>query len=207
MFRKIIKLLDRAEKKNVSDIFFRQALALFDFSEVNGIGLGFSEKAHGSGFGPQLSKRVIETAYNIVKAGITDPEFFQLLPLFQNDVGPDRLSDMIATIVLSDIEAYTKRIYKECGIDEVKYPDKKFVGPYMLNPYRKHEILLLPIEILHKLPIAKSWEEIDSVVTENNIIRSVMNQQVAEEWSKYSASMKKSICVKKYLWIVKHISM
>ena len=61
----------------------------------------------------------------------------------------------------------------------------------MLNPYRKHEILLLPIEILHKLPIAKSWEEIDSVVTENNIIRSVMNQQVAEEWSKYSASLKK----------------
>lgn len=61
----------------------------------------------------------------------------------------------------------------------------------MFNSYRKHEILLLPIEILHKLPIAKSWEEIDSVVTENNIIRSVMNQQVAEEWSKFSASLKK----------------
>lgn len=63
----------------------------------------------------------------------------------------------------------------ECGIDEMKYPDKKFVGSYMFNSYRKHEILLLSIEILHKLPIAKSWEEIDSVVTENNIIRSVMN--------------------------------
>ena len=191
LFRKIIKLLDRAEKKDVSDIFFRQALTLFDFSEVNGIGLGFSEKAPGSGFGPLLSKKVIETAYDIVKAGITDPEFFQLLPLFQNDVGPDRLSDMIATIILPDIEAYTKRIYAECEINAVKYPDKEFVGTYMLNPYRGHEILLLPIEIIHKLPIAKSWEEIDSVVTENNIIRSVMNQQVAEEWSKYSSSLKK----------------
>lgn len=191
LFRKIIKLLDRAEKKDVSDIFFRQALTLFDFSEVNGIGLGFSEKAPGSGFGPLLSKKVIETAYDIVKAGITDPEFFQLLPLFQNDVGPDRLSDMIATIILPDIEAYTKRIYVECEINAVKYPDKEFVGTYMLNPYRGHEILLLPIEIIHKLPIAKSWEEIDSVVTENNIIRSVMNQQVAEEWSKYSSSLKK----------------
>lgn len=99
LFRKIIKLLERAEKKNVSDIFFRQALTLFDFSEVNGIGLGFTEKAPGSGFGPLLSKRVIETAYDIVKAGITDPEFFQLLPLFENDVGPDRLSDIIATII------------------------------------------------------------------------------------------------------------
>ena len=31
---------------------------------------------------------VLETAYDIVKAGIEDPEFFQLLPLFQDNVGP-----------------------------------------------------------------------------------------------------------------------
>ncbi len=191
LFRKIIKLLDKAKEKNKSDIFFKQALTLFDFSEVNGIGLGFSEKASGSGFGEVLSKRVMETAYDIVKAGVTDPEFFQLLPLFQEDVGPDRLSDMIATIILPDIEAYTKRIYSECGIDETKYSDKEFKGSYMINPYRGYEILLLPIEILHKLPIAKSWEDIDSVVTENSIIRSVMNQQVAEEWTKWSSSLRK----------------
>ena len=70
-------------KRIYSDIFFRQALTLFDFSEVNGIGLGFSEKAPGSGFGPQLSKRVIETAYDIVKAGITDPEFFNCYLCFK----------------------------------------------------------------------------------------------------------------------------
>lgn len=93
--------------------------------------------------------------------------------------------------MFASLTPYTKRIYAECEINAVKYSDKEFVGPYMLNPYRGYEILLLPIEIIHKLPIAKSWEEIDSVVTENNIIRSVMNQQVAEEWSKYSASLKK----------------
>lgn len=191
LFRKIIKLLDRAKEKNTSDIFFKQALTLFDFSEVNGIGLGFSKKAPGSGFGAVLSKRVIETAYDIVKAGVTDPEFFQLLPLFQEDVGPDRLSDMVATIILPDIEAYTKRIYMEARIEKSKYPDKEFIGSYMINPYRGYEVLLLPIEILHKLPIAKCWEEIDSVVTENNIIRSVMNQQVAEEWKRWSSSSKK----------------
>lgn len=191
LFRRIIKLLDRAKEKNISDIFFKQALTLFDFSEVNGIGLGFSKTAPGSGFGAVLSKRVIETAYDIVKAGVTDPEFFQLLPLFQEDVGPDRLSDMVATIILPDIEAYTKRIYMEAGIEKSKYPDKEFTDSYMINPYRGYEVLLLPIEILHKLPIAKCWEDIDSVVTENNIIRSVMNQQVAEEWTRWSSSSKK----------------
>ena len=61
-FRKIIKLLDRAEQKNVKDTYFRAALDIFKFSEVNGICLGFGEKAPGSGFGTKISKMVLETA-------------------------------------------------------------------------------------------------------------------------------------------------
>lgn len=38
---------------------------------------------------------------------------------------------------------------------------------------------MLPTEILHKLPVAKSWEEIDSVIVENNTIRAMMNNEVA----------------------------
>lgn len=106
LFKKIIKLLDKASQKSTIDLLFKQALTLFDFQEnedVNGIGLGFSEGKGGSAFGPILSRRVIDNAYDIVKAGVDDPEFFQLLPLFQDDVGPDRLSDMIAKIILPDI--------------------------------------------------------------------------------------------------------
>lgn len=191
-FRIIIKLLDKAAQKNEKDTFYREALKRFDFSEVNGICLGFSEKAPGSGFGFKLSKMVIDTAYDIVKAGVTDPEFFQLLPLFQEKVGPDRLSDMIATIILPDIQAYTKRINKQLGMVKSNYPDLVFEDGFLLNPYTGYEILLLPIEILHKLPIAKSWEEIDSVVTENRVIRELLNAKVAEEWSKWAATERKN---------------
>ena len=41
LFRKIIKLLDKASQKSTKDLLFKQALALFDFPEnkdVNGIG-------------------------------------------------------------------------------------------------------------------------------------------------------------------------
>ena len=48
-FRKIIKLLDRAEQKSLKDTYFRAAFDIFKFSEVNGICLGFGEKAPGSG--------------------------------------------------------------------------------------------------------------------------------------------------------------
>lgn len=193
-FRKIIKLLDKASEKNNRDLFYRQALKMFDFSEkgkVNAIGLGFSEGESGSAFGPILSKQVIDTAYDIVKAGVDDPEFFQLLPLFQDNVGPDRLSDMIATLILPDICNYTIRIFREIGVNKDNYPDMDFEDGYLLNPYKKCEVLLVPIEILHKLPVAKSWEDIDDVVSENNTIRALMNQRVAEEWRQWSVSNRK----------------
>lgn len=108
-------------------------------------------------------------------------EFFQLLPLFQDDVGPDRLSDMIAKIILPDIQNYTKRVFDELGINPKNYPDKEFSNGYLVNPFKKCKVLLVPIEILHKLPVAKSWEDIDHVVSENRAIRAIMNQRVAEE--------------------------
>lgn len=190
-FRKIIKLLERAEQKNVKDTYFRAAFDIFKFSEVNGICLGFGEKAPGSGFGPKISKMVLETAYDIVKAGIDDPEFFQLLPLFQDNVGPDRLSDMIATLILPDIQTYTERVNQQLGIIKNNYPDKLFNNGLLCNPLKGYEVLLLPTEILHKLPVAKSWEEIDSVIVENNTIRAMMNNEVAEQWTQWAATDRK----------------
>ena len=115
-FRKIIKLLDRAERKEKTDIYYKQALAMFNFSEVNGICLGYAKGKSGAGFGSELASQVVSTAYDIVKAGVFDPEFFELLPLFQENVGADRLSDMIATLILKDIQTYTKRINSELEI-------------------------------------------------------------------------------------------
>lgn len=190
-FRKIIKLLERAEKKDLTDTFYRQAQKMFAFSEVNGICLGFAKGTSGSGFGEKLSRQVIETAYDIVKAGIVDPEFFELLPLFQENVGPDRLSDMIATLILDDIKAFTRRINDELHITPQEYKDLSFIDEFLINPYKHDAVFLVPIEILHKLPVAESWEDIDIVASENYTIRAEMNTEVAEEWQKYSSSERK----------------
>ena len=183
--------MDRAEQKKVKDTYFRAAFDIFKFSEVNGICLGFGEKAPGSGFGPKISMMVLETAYDIVKAGIDDPEFFQLLPLFQDNVGPGRLCDMIATLILPDLQTYTERVNQQLGIIKNNYPDKLFNNGLLCNPVKGYEVLLLPTEILHKLPVAKSWEEIDSVIVENNTIRAMMNNEVAEQWTQWAATDRK----------------
>lgn len=195
-FRKIIKLLDKATKKDESDICYRQALKMFDFSEVvevNGICLGYAKGVSGNAFGRLISRQVISTAYDIVKLGIDDPEMFQLLPLFQENVGADRLSDMIAKLILDDIKAYTKRINRELGITEANYPDIPFKKEFVINPYRGDSVFLVPVEILHKLPVAECWEDIDFCVSQNETIRSEMNAEVANEWSQYTAAQRKTI--------------
>lgn len=188
-------MLDKAAKKNESDICYRQALKKFDFSEiaeVNGICLGYSKGVSGNAFGRLISRQVISTAYDIVKLGIDDPEMFQLLPLFQDNVGADRLSDMIAKLILDDIKTYTKRINRELGITKENYPDIPFKKEFVINPYKGNAVLLVPVEILHKLPVAECWEDIDYCVSQNETIRSEMNAEVANEWTQYTAAQRKT---------------
>lgn len=188
-FSKIATLLEVSDNKG--DKFYKAALNLFKFSEVNGINLGFSESKYGSGFGEKLRKQVIDDAFDIVKKGSKQPEIFQLVGLFEENIGPDRLSDMIATIIFSDIVNYTKRINQELGINSKTCPDLNFNEGLIVNPYKGCDILLLPIEVLHELPIAKCWDDIDRVISENENIRREINQAVSHEWHKWASGTKK----------------
>lgn len=196
-FGKIMILLQNSNQKN--DKLYRNALERFQFSEVNGINLGFSESSMGAGLGKVLSKQVISDAYDIVKTGSDQPEIFQLVGLFEENVGADRLSDMIATIILPDILAYTKRINVELGINPENYPDVEFLNDVVINPYKKCELLYLPEEILHELPIARCWNDIDRVIAENRVIREEVNEVIGNKWRKLASSEKKSY-LKEYIF-------
>ena len=194
-FKDIIVLLDAAH--NNDDNFCRRAYRLFDFSEVNETNLGFAKSTSGQGFGHTLRKQVISQAFDIVKAGNKQPEIFHLMQLFEDNVGPDRISDMISTIIRPDLEAYTLRVLKELGITRTSYPKLEFDKEgFLLNPYKsqkgKHiRIYFLPTEILQDLPIAHSWDEIDDVISKNEAIKREINIEIGNEWSKYSSYMKK----------------
>ncbi|MDI9472679.1 MAG: hypothetical protein QM221_07170 [Bacillota bacterium] len=180
-FRKIIKLLDRAKSKSEKDICYRQALKMFDFSEVNGICLGYAKGTSGSGFGKLLGSQVISTAYDIVKLGIDDPEFFQLLPLFEDNVGADRLSDMIATLAYEgkairfifdkDIGFH---ILGTCTIDE----DGLFgaAEDIIQNKSQKAERILKLILSGGSLPSGKILDEMKMAGISERTVRTVMKK-------------------------------
>ncbi len=200
-FDKIALLLTTAASKDKRDRFYREARRLFDFGELNGINLGFSENRYGTGIGPILRDQIIADAYDIIKAGSKQPEIFQLVGLFEENIGPDRLSDMIATIIKPDIERFTKRILHELRITPGNYPHYIFDNGLVLNPYKDNcPILLLPIDILHELPIARDWDDIDRVVNENKIIRQEINEAIGQEWSKW-ASGKKKAYIKRHIFM------
>lgn len=189
------------KKSSPGSKLYRAAEKKFCFPEVNGINLGFSNGTHGAGFGKQLRKQIIKDAYEIIQSGSEQPEIFQLTSLFEENVGPDRLSDMVARLIYPNIVAYSKRVYVELGITPEKYPSYLFEEGIPWNPYKQHLLLLLPLDILHELPIAKCWDDIDRVCRENEAIRNEINDLIGKEWSKMSSSVKK-----KYIkdWIFKN---
>ncbi len=199
-FGKIMLLLENAKDKNDKDVFYRNAVKMFNFGEVNEINLGVSSTQNGAGFGKILSNRVISDAFEIVKAGSKQPEIFHLISLFEENIAGDRLSDMIASIILEDIRQYTQRINKRLNIDSNNYASFNFKNDIIINPFKNCELLYLPQEILHELPIAKDWSDVDRVITENEAIRNEINELIGIEWNKIASSEKKKY-IKKQIFL------
>ncbi len=195
-FREIGLLLKSSKHGNK---LYREALKRFDFPEVNGINLGFSAGRHGAGFGKQLRNQIIADAYEIIQSGSEQPEIFHLTSLFEENVGPDRLSDMFARLIYKNILAYTKRICQELKIVPENYPAYQFSNGLLINPYKKVKLLLLPVDILHELPIARCWDDIDRVCRENEAIHDEINSLVGNEWNKMASSEKNDIYVTGFL--------
>lgn len=196
-FSDIATMLDAADVPEKSDKIYQSARKKFVFHEVNGINLGFSKSSAGSGWGRTISDRVLADAYQIIKKGVKQPEIFHLVSLFEENVAGDRLSDMIATIIESDIKKYTRRMMYELGISPKTRKTLQFSEEgFVINPYKKCPILMLPEEILHELPIARDWDDISRVASENDSIRREISTEIGAEWKKWASKKQKAYLLK-----------
>ncbi|MEM6530858.1 MAG: hypothetical protein AAF653_21355, partial [Chloroflexota bacterium] len=144
-FSQIIKLL--AQSKQRGDKFWHEAEKRMNFKEVKGLCIGYSSKStSGSGMGAGFRLQLLKTAKTIVDAGIQDPEFFELLGLFEDGIGADRISDMVARIIIEDLLAYSQRIFTDLGVDDRLIPWSYGDRQYQLvrNPYNNWPIILVP---------------------------------------------------------------
>ena len=181
-FEQIIRLLSRSRAKE--DAFWRNAAKRFQFNEVAGLCLGYSDKSpEGSGIGKQLQAQLLTTAKTIIDAGIEDPELFELMGLFEENIGADRIGDMIANIIMPDLLAYSIRVFNELEVPRdqtVQHDGTKYMLP--TNPFSGYPIILVPKDILNDLPVAHSRWDIDHVVAFNEELRGRLNTLIGAIW-------------------------
>jgi hypothetical protein len=190
-FLKVQKLL--LLSKSSEDRFYATASKLLIFEETKWIGLGYSKTADGSGIGPELARQITSAAYDIVKAGIDDIEIFELMGLLEDNIGPDRISDMTISIIRKELLLYSQRVATdlrlktkkiESGGEEYEIPAWSDNG--ILKP-----MILIPKEILGSLPSSFNWSDFDFICAQNEAARQRANDKIGNTWKR--ATSKKNI--------------
>ena len=184
-FENVIQFLSYTQKKD--DIAWRSAKRLFEFHKVKGTCLGYGAGSiSGSGFGPALTNRILLVAKEIVDLGVRDPDLFPLMALFEADIGPDRISDMVTNVIIGALSKFNKRILDDLGIEGAKF-DLTFGTMYFAqNPFEKSRtpIILIPNDILRELPVAQDWDEVADVAARNQQLRNRVNAYIGHIWAK-----------------------
>ncbi len=193
-FEDVMRVVKRIGKEN--DPFWKAADKLLTFPEVKGLCIGYaSSGSGGSGMGFDLRHDLLENIIKIVAAGVDDPVIFELVGIFQDKVGADRISDMIAKIIIEDLVAFTQRVCSDCGIPMECMTLAKGMMQEDLpkNPFTGDPIILVPKEILSNLPEAAYYGDIASVANYNEQLRLEINAKIGGALSTIALAEKKKI--------------
>lgn len=135
--------------------------------------------------GVGLRTDTLRTAKQIVDSGIKDPEIFELMGLFQEGIGADRISDMVGRIIVDDLLEYSRRIFSNFGLrmERTIFEGRVYEG--IINPLKPSDnspLILLPKDILRDLPFAYSWENADKIFPTNKQLRQKINATIGSTW-------------------------
>lgn len=164
-FEKTIKLLKITNK---NDLSWKALKKHFSFLEPSGIGLGTSmNSTNGRGLTGTIAGNCLHTLKEIVDMGIDDPDIYKLLFLVQENIGVDRISDMICRIIYDDLLMYTDHMIERLGIKDFYVKD----GIKRLKRPNGKELILMPSSILSDIPDVIDTDDIMDCSQRNNEIK------------------------------------
>ena len=189
-FNQFVTLAPFVKAHSKSDRFYRKMFNAFRFPERANTGLGYSRgSTYGRGINGALSTQLTNSAIEIINAGLKDPAVFALLPLFEDNIGADRISDMTIDILYEHFLRYTHRIASELCVATSKIDYNK--SSYCLPLYKGLPIIFIPMSMLTDLPIARDYDEIDRVCDYNHKLKKEIATQIGLSWRQY-CKMKKN---------------
>jgi hypothetical protein len=196
-FGEVVTLISASARDG--DAPWRQAVRRLAFHEVKETCLGYGGGGiSGSAFGADLQSRILATAREIIGLGVHDPELFKLLPLLEEGVGSDRISDMTTHVILPDLLSYTARIARELGVQTEALHLKDVTYNVPMNPFvrrasrifagveglRGGPVILAPRDVLRDLPVARDWDEVVDAAARNSEVRRRVNEHIGAIWDR-----------------------
>jgi hypothetical protein len=179
-YENIISLLE--ESKDKGDFAYQSALNQLPKREVEGTCLGYGTNSiSGRSISKSSKEKIINTASDIIRIGIKKPQLFIILPLFEEGIGSDTISDITTSAIQKTLFEFTLQTAKKLDIKTISHFHNGEAIEIIRNPFRKKisPILLLPQDILRKLPFATTWEEIEDAANANKNMRLKFNQYIA----------------------------
>lgn len=179
-----------------------RAQRLMTLHEIRGVGIGYGTRTDdGSAIGKKLAGRLVTSAQQLLQMGFNDPAIFHLMGLFEEDFGPDRISDATINILQDSIYTYTARVASELKIPctrEVMTLRTRQIFLLPEHPSGSKPLVLVPRSLLRDIPIALTPEEIPDVASYNDELRERFNRILAPILAKTKRPTKSDI--KSYLF-------
>lgn len=177
-FEKTIMILKNVKEYSNKDVWWKMAKRHFYFPEPEGIGLGTSiDSIDGNGLTGKTAEKCLKTFKSIIEKNIEDSYMYRLLYLVQENIGVDRISDMLCTIIYENLLQFTENKIAElklkCDTYTV-YNNKKY--KIFKRPNGKN-LVFMPKDFLSEIPdIADEYDIMDIIN---------LNQDIKEYSSKY----------------------
>lgn len=160
--------------KNEGDAAWKAAKKLLNLSEPPQTGLGYGGSSRsGSSRPDEVRTIILRTSKEIVDLGAQDPEMISLMGFFEENVGPDTISDYTTWTIIESLASITNTF---CIANKVPVIKSHLESEIELPTYQDSPIILVPIDIVRALPIAKDWSDIHDVAQQNENIRNKVNE-------------------------------
>jgi hypothetical protein len=164
------------------DAAWKGAQRQLDLSEPAENGLGYGGSGRSGNSRPEdIREAILRTSKEIITLGASDPEMISLMGFFEEDVGPDTISDMTTTVIIEDLAAITEAFCQANGVPLFSFNvcTSHKLPKFVTHKQREVPIVLIPLDIVRELPIANDWSDIERAAMENARIRDRVNRFLA----------------------------
>jgi len=124
-----------------------------------------------------VREAIMRTSKEVITLGANDPEMISLMGFFEEDVGPDTISDFTTRVIINQLAEMTSQFCNAHGVplQEIEQVPGHRLPTYVRNGETK-AIVLVPRDIVRDLPIANDWGEIAAAIEQSDQVRRGVNR-------------------------------